>query len=205
VENLEVGALAAKVAVLPTGIHHHLLGLHLLLGGLVPGWLHGVGAWGPDGCVPGSSRVQGNKGMGVDNVLCAVGGQLEQVGGWLGAIGRQWEQCICYSGGLRIGDDVSGKVRRQVGICLSDVPRFGVGVNVSCKGTCFVRIVIVLRGVIHNMGARACQRWWCFMLGCCLICGAGHLDQGLVVPIKGVQLTFHKRLLNFCLQNGIHS
>jgi hypothetical protein len=38
VENLEVRALAAKVAVLPTGIHHHLLGLHLvLLGGLVPG------------------------------------------------------------------------------------------------------------------------------------------------------------------------
>jgi hypothetical protein len=37
VENLEVRALSAKVAVLPTVIHHHLLGLHLLLGGLVPG------------------------------------------------------------------------------------------------------------------------------------------------------------------------
>jgi hypothetical protein len=39
VENLEVGALAAKGAVLHTGIHHHLLGFHLLLEGLVPGWL----------------------------------------------------------------------------------------------------------------------------------------------------------------------
>jgi hypothetical protein len=204
VENLEVRALTAKVSVLPTGIHHHLLGLHLLLGGLVPGWLHGVGAWGPDGFVPGSSRDQGNEGMGVNNMLCAIGGQLEQVGSWLSAIGWQQGQSGGDSSGLRMGDDVSGRVRYQVGICFSDVPGVGVRVNVSWKGICFVNIVINLRGVIHNMGARACQCWWCFMLGCCLICGAGHLDQGLVVPIRGVQLACHKRLLNFCLQNGIH-
>jgi hypothetical protein len=46
VDNLEGGTLAAKVAVLPTDIYHHLLGLHLLLGDLVPGELHGARAWG---------------------------------------------------------------------------------------------------------------------------------------------------------------
>jgi hypothetical protein len=37
VENLEVGTLAALVAGLSNGIHHLLLGLHLVLEGMVPG------------------------------------------------------------------------------------------------------------------------------------------------------------------------
>jgi hypothetical protein len=65
-------------------------------------------------------------------MLCAVGGQLEQVGGRLGAIGQQQGQRGGYGSGLRIGDDVSGRVRHQVGICFRDVP--GVGDHRFCSG-----------------------------------------------------------------------
>jgi hypothetical protein len=41
----------------------------------------GIGVLSPEQFVPGSPRVEGEEGMGVNKVLCAIGWQLEQGGG----------------------------------------------------------------------------------------------------------------------------